>query len=215
MGDLTTDYTPVSQWATNSLVTKAGARAMSDSVRAVQEDMHDKLQYLKDGKNVETVLRSFGLADMVFDASRWSINHAQGSVDQVDHTLSDQYVYVKLVVPDLCLITSLQACIDPAAHGGAPAVMPNIALCRSLLGAGFGAMSVVNNQSDATAHPAYDSAHTFTLDLTSSPHTVERGNRYAYFARFTGESGAGAVDALKFYGVVVGFTTQFRDGGAG
>jgi len=215
MGDLTVDYTPVSQWATNSLVTKAGARAMSDSVRAVQEDMHDKLQYLRDGKNVESLIRTFGLADMIFDPTRWSINHVQGSVDQVDHTLADQYVYVKLVVPNLCLITGLTACIDPAAHGAAPATMPNIALCRTLLGAGFGAMSVVANQSDTTTHPSYDSAHTFTLDLSSSPHTVQRSNRYAYWARFTGESGANAVNALKFYGVELTFSTQFRDGGAG
>lgn len=209
------DYTPTPQWPSNRPVLTDGEQPIAANLRITQEDMYDRLEHLEEGgKAAQTITRHFGLGHMVFNPTKWTINDAQGCVEQVSAANGD-YVYVRIRIPHGARITSISARLDPT-HNTLPAEMPSIMLARiPLATAALGsAWSSRGTQSDTSGNPAYGAAHSITRAF-SSPNELVDNDTYDYWVRFEGESGAGSANGLQFFGVSVTFiTSTTRDGGA-
>lgn len=216
MAEIWDDYVPTPQWATNRPVVIDGAQPTGTEFRVPLEDIYDRLEYLFDGNNVETLTRVYGVAEMVFDPTKWELNHAQGCVNQVNSNNED-YVLVPIRVPDGARITSISARVQPrAAHGASlPVEKPSFTLFRqNLVTAGTGTMEARGNQTDPSVTVvAYEVAHDITRNF-SAPDELVNNALYAYWVRFEGESNTNAIDDLRFFGIRVTFITARRDGGA-
>lgn len=208
------DYVPTPQWATNRLVVADGEQPDAASIKVTSEDVYDRLEYLYDGENVETVTKSYGWTEALFEPSEYSRNVASGALQHDDVSSGNLFALWPLRIPVGAEISQLVARLNPAGgHGALPAAMPELTLWRQTLNSpGFdGLPSLLDTEVDGSASVvAYEAAHSITM--SSIGHTVEAG--YIYYARFEGESSTNAVVGTLVYGLQVTFTTDGRDGGA-
>jgi hypothetical protein len=211
------DYVPTPAFSTPKKVTADGELALASSVRIVQEQMHNDIAALKAGVHEETIIRHFGLEDMLFESAVWDIDHVKGCVKQIDHTASNPYVYIPLHLPNLSIVTLVTAKVSPTGHSALPTVKPRIELCRQLMSPFVDEWESRDSMSDDTLLADFDEPHEFTLEVNNDPTVlglIQRAS-YSYRLRFTGEGGPDAENNLRFFGVSVAFVTSARDPGAG
>lgn len=199
------NLTETSSYDANVVGPVAGEKVTAASVRVMGTSLADRTKWLKDQVQDSGGLRAFCFVSAAQSitggaATTWAIDSASNEWTQVDvsNTVANQIV-ARLDLPNGCTLTSVVVNINGGGgHSAAPATKPFASLRRMAAAGSF----AVGSASDATAYPAYDSAHSFSITGLSE---VINNHTSAYLLNMRGEAGANSAAGLMAFNVVAHF----------
>lgn len=181
------DYVPTPQWADNRPVIVGGAPPTSTEFRVTQEDVYDRLEYLRELTHPESgIVRE--LDPIAVNDARWrlslSTSFLGGWLDHDPEAGVQSVLDFKVNIPHGAIVTAMRALIWPNAHDTQPTLLPKLELWKHVPGAESVLVNSVTHGAIGSL-PTYEALHFF--EKTGMLHATSKSGEQ-WFVRFLSEA---------------------------